>query len=53
MSNTAIPQELLDRARASKTLTRRDITKAWFIYWLGAEVSNSYERLQSLIFAPP
>ncbi|MBN1087199.1 PTS system mannose/fructose/sorbose family transporter subunit IID [Erwinia aphidicola] len=50
MSNTAIPQELLDRARASKTLTRRDITKAWFIYWLGAEVSNSYERLQSLIF---
>ncbi|HHW8818020.1 TPA: PTS system mannose/fructose/sorbose family transporter subunit IID, partial [Salmonella enterica] len=30
--------------------TKADITKAWFIYWLGAEVSSSYERLQSLIF---
>lgn len=39
-----------DRALSEMTLTRRDITKAWFIYWLGAEVSNSYERLQSLIF---
>jgi hypothetical protein len=26
-------------ARESGTLTKADITKAWFIYWLGAEVS--------------
>lgn len=31
-------------------LTQRDITKCWFLYWLGAEVSSSYERLQSLIY---
>lgn len=37
-------------ARENGTLTKADITKAWFIYWLGAEVSSSYERLQSLIF---
>src|SRR5690606_36441031 len=42
--------ELVERARESGALTKADITKAWFIYWLGAEVSNSYERLQSLIF---
>ena len=42
--------ELVERARHSSALTKGDITKAWFIYWLGAEVSSSYERLQSLIF---
>jgi D-glucosaminate-specific PTS system IID component len=42
--------ELVERARQSSALTKGDITKAWFIYWLGAEVSSSYERLQSLIF---
>ena len=42
--------ELVERARENGTLTKADITKAWFIYWLGAEVSSSYERLQSLIF---
>ncbi|MFV0548206.1 MAG: PTS system mannose/fructose/sorbose family transporter subunit IID [Limnobaculum xujianqingii] len=42
--------ELVERARQTNVLTKRDITKAWFLYWLGAEVSNSYERLQSLIF---
>ncbi|MBU2702737.1 D-glucosaminate-specific PTS system IID component [Sporomusaceae bacterium BoRhaA] len=31
-------------------VTKRDVTKVWFIYYLGAELSNSYERLQSLIF---
>lgn len=50
MKDVTAAQELMDRARSSHTLTRRDITKAWFIYWLGAEVSNSYERLQSLVF---
>ena len=42
--------ELVERARQSSALTKGDITKAWVIYWLGAEVSSSYERLQSLIF---
>lgn len=32
------------------TLSKSDITKSWFIYYLGAELSNSYERLQSLVF---
>lgn len=50
MSGDIMQHELVERARQSNVLTKRDITKAWFIYWLGAEVSNSYERLQSLIF---
>lgn len=32
------------------TLTKKDITKSMWIYYAGAELSNSYERLQSLIF---
>ncbi|MBK5072325.1 PTS system mannose/fructose/sorbose family transporter subunit IID [Budviciaceae bacterium CWB-B4] len=48
--NAIMDHELVERARQTNTLTKRDITKAWFLYWLGAEVSNSYERLQSLIF---
>lgn len=31
-------------------LTKKDITKSWWIWYFGAELSNSYERLQSLIF---
>ncbi|HGM5489624.1 TPA: PTS system mannose/fructose/sorbose family transporter subunit IID [Serratia fonticola] len=50
MSSDIMQHELVERARQTNVLTKRDITKAWFIYWLGAEVSNSYERLQSLIF---
>lgn len=50
MSDDVMQHELVERARESGTLTKADITKAWFIYWLGAEVSSSYERLQSLIF---
>lgn len=50
MSSDVMQHELVERARESGALTKADITKAWFIYWLGAEVSNSYERLQSLIF---
>ncbi len=50
MSSDIMQHELVERARQTSVLTKRDITKAWFIYWLGAEVSNSYERLQSLIF---
>lgn len=26
------------------------VNKSWFRYWLSAEMSNSYERLQSLSF---
>lgn len=33
-----------------KRLDKKDITRAMWIYYLGAELSNSYERLQSLIF---
>ena len=50
MSGDVMQHELVERARESGALTKADITKAWFIYWLGAEVSSSYERLQSLIF---
>ena len=31
-------------------IDKKDIKKSWWIWYLGAEVSNSYERLQSLIF---
>lgn len=31
-------------------LSKSDITRSWLIYYLGAELSNSYERLQSLVF---
>ncbi|MFG1173986.1 PTS system mannose/fructose/sorbose family transporter subunit IID [Erwiniaceae bacterium CAU 1747] len=50
MNNDAVQHELVERARKSRVLTQGDITKAWLIYWLGAEVSSSYERLQSLVF---
>ena len=50
MSSDVMQHELVERARETGALTKADITRAWFIYWLGAEVSNSYERLQSLIF---
>lgn len=33
-----------------KKLTKKDISKTFWIYQLGCELSNSYERLQSLIF---
>lgn len=33
-----------------KILTKKDVTKSMWIYYAGAELSNSYERLQSLVF---
>lgn len=33
-----------------RSLTKKDVFKSWLIYQLGCETSNSYERLQSLIF---
>ncbi|KZQ45866.1 PTS fructose transporter subunit IID, partial [Klebsiella aerogenes] len=50
MSSDVMEHELVERARETQALSKADITKAWLIYWLGAEVSSSYERLQSLIF---
>lgn len=34
----------------TKKLSKREVNKAFWIYQLGCEESNSYERLQSLIF---
>lgn len=33
-----------------KKLTKKEINKTFWIYQLGCELSNSYERLQSLVF---
>lgn len=40
---------MAEKTTTSK-LTKKDISKVWLTYYLGAELSNSYERLQSLIF---
>lgn len=37
------------QAEGSK-LSKKDITRSMWIYYAGAELSNSYERLQSLVF---
>ena len=37
-------------AEPGRKLTKKDITKSMWIYYAGAELSNSYERLQSLVF---
>ncbi|WP_312692119.1 PTS system mannose/fructose/sorbose family transporter subunit IID [Caproiciproducens sp.] len=49
---TTVQPETLKEPVEKKTskLEKKDITKAMWIYYLGAELSNSYERLQSLIF---
>lgn len=36
--------------KKDSVLTKSDIRKSWLIYYMGAELSNSYERLQSLVF---
>ncbi len=36
--------------RGEHILDKRDIFKAWVIWWWGSEQSNSFERLQSLAF---
>ncbi|HCT7956889.1 TPA: PTS system mannose/fructose/sorbose family transporter subunit IID [Enterococcus faecalis] len=33
-----------------KKITKKELSKAFWIYQLGCELSNSYERLQSLVF---
>lgn len=37
--------------KVAKKLSKKDITKSMWIYYAGAELSNSYERLQSLVFS--
>lgn len=31
-----------------RILTKRDVTKSWWLWWLSVEVANSFERLQAL-----
>ncbi len=40
----------MEQKQEVKNLSKRDITKSMWIYYAGAELSNSYERLQSLVF---
>lgn len=40
----------MENMNENKIITKKELRKSWFIWYLGAEVSNSYERLQSLIF---
>ncbi|GAA4653685.1 PTS system mannose/fructose/sorbose family transporter subunit IID [Anaerocolumna aminovalerica] len=35
---------------STNKITKKDVTKSMWIYYAGAELSNSYERLQSLVF---
>lgn len=34
----------------NQLVDKKLVQKTWFRYWLSAEMSNSYERLQSLSF---
>jgi len=40
----------MEKQNEVKKLTKKDITKSMWIFYAGAELSNSYERLQSLVF---
>lgn len=40
----------MENQTEARKLTKQDINKSMWIYYLGAELSNSYERLQSLVF---
>ncbi|GHD68449.1 MULTISPECIES: PTS system mannose/fructose/sorbose family transporter subunit IID [Jeongeupia] len=48
--NATVTDKAVSDVQHGPLLTKADITKSWLIYYMGAEVSNSYERLQSLIF---
>ncbi|SEJ84739.1 PTS system, D-glucosaminate-specific IID component [Propionispira arboris] len=39
-----------EKINDQEVITKHDITKSMLIYYMGAELSNSYERLQSLAF---
>ena len=34
--------------KEERILTKKDVTKSWWLWWLSVEVSNSFERLQAL-----
>lgn len=40
----------MENTNENRIISKKELRKSWFIWYLGAEVSNSYERLQSLIF---
>ena len=40
----------MENTNENRVITKKELRKSWFIWYLGAEVSNSYERLQSLVF---
>lgn len=42
--------EEVEAAEKSGVLTKKDVTKSFWLYYFGCEESNSYERLQSLVF---
>lgn len=53
MSNNEMLAEnngVAEQSEPTKVLTKKDVTKSMWIYYAGAELSNSYERLQSLVF---
>lgn len=53
MSNNEMLAEnngVAEQNEPTKVLTKKDVTKSMWIYYAGAELSNSYERLQSLVF---
>ncbi|WHH60499.1 PTS system mannose/fructose/sorbose family transporter subunit IID [Petroclostridium sp. X23] len=48
MSDVLIKDEV--KAGNDSTLTKKDINKAYFRWYIGCEVSNSYERMQAVAF---
>ena len=50
--NAQISSASAKTAETAKTgiITKKDVTKSFWIYYFGCELSNSYERLQSLVF---
>jgi len=44
------PAQELEDAEETHLLSKADVNKAMWLYYFGCEESNSYERLQSLVF---
>ena len=40
----------MEQVKSDKKITKNELNKSFWIYQLGCELSNSYERLQSLVF---
>ena len=40
----------MEQVKLDKKITKNELNKSFWIYQLGCELSNSYERLQSLVF---